>query len=98
MSFKIGVRMAIIAVAVYLTMVPTELSSQQSAAVKIDNDDIGGVGTSSDGPETRVWGIAQTTDFPTKYAKIVVTHEPGPHPISHLPKANYKNLVRGHRP
>ena len=96
MSFKMGVRVAIIAVAVFLAIVPTELSSQQSAAVKIDNDDIGGVVTSSNGPEAGVWVIAETTDLPTKFAKIVVTDERGRYVIPDLPKANYNIWVRGY--
>ena len=45
------------------------------AAVAIDADDIGGVVTSSKGPEARGWVIAETTDLPTKFAKIVVTDD-----------------------
>jgi hypothetical protein len=36
-------------------------------------DNIGGVVTSSKGPEAGVWVIAETTQLPTKFRKIVVT-------------------------
>ena len=38
-------------------------------AVSVNSDDIGGVVTSSKGPEAGVWVIAETTDLPTKLPK-----------------------------
>src|SRR5215813_402032 len=67
----------------------------QQAAVQIDNDDIGGVITSANGPEAGVWVIAETTELPTKYAKIVVTDDQGRYVLPDLPKAKYKVWVRG---
>ena len=66
------------------------------AAVAIDNDDIGGVVTGPKGPEAGVWVIAETTDLPTKYAKIVVTDDQGRYVLPDLPKAKYKVWVRGY--
>ena len=40
-----------------------------STAVRIDNDDIGGVVTSANGPEAGVWVIAETRDLPTRFAR-----------------------------
>ena len=68
----------------------------QTAAVAIDNDDIGGVVTGPKGPEAGVWVIAETTDLPTKYAKIVVTDDQGRYVLPDLPKAKYKVWVRGY--
>ncbi len=68
----------------------------QQAAVAIDNDDIGGVVRSSNGPEAGVWVIAETTDLPTKFAKSVVTDDQGRYVIPDLPKAKYKIWVRGY--
>src|SRR4029079_10247274 len=68
----------------------------QQAAVNIGPADIGGVVTGASGPEAGVWVIAETTDLPTKYAKIVVTDDQGRYVIPDLPKANYSIWVRGY--
>ena len=65
-------------------------------AVPIDADDLGGVVTGPKGPEAGVWVIAETTDLPTKFAKIVVTDEQGRYVVPDLPKANYSVWVRGY--
>ena len=65
-------------------------------AVQIDSDDIGGVVTGDRGPEAGVWVIAETTDLPTKFGKIVVTDEAGRYVLPDLPKANYSVWVRGY--
>src|SRR5436305_1629770 len=67
-----------------------------SAQVSIDADDIGGVVTSSKGPEAGVWVIAETTELPTKFARIVVTDDRGRYLIPDLPKATYDVWVRGY--
>ena len=90
--------MAAVAFAVLLVPATVGLNAQQStgAAVRIDNDDIGGVVTSANGPEAGVWVIAETTDLPTKFAKIVVTDDQGRYVMPDLPKANYSIWVRGY--
>jgi hypothetical protein len=45
--------------------------------VAVNSDDIGGVVTSSTGAEAGVWVIAETTDLPTRFRKIVVTDDTG---------------------
>jgi hypothetical protein len=90
----LGVVAAVIAV--FLAVSPNPLSSQQSASVRIDNDDIGGVVTSAKGPEAGVWVIAETTNLPTRFAKMVVTEDQGRYVIPDLPKANYNIWVRGY--
>src|SRR5262245_63441269 len=62
---------AAIGIAAMAIAVPAPAGAQQ-AAVQIDKDDIGGVVTGASGPEAGVWVIAETTELPTKYAKIVV--------------------------
>jgi hypothetical protein len=62
----------------------------------IDADDIAGVVTSAHGAEAGVWVIAETTDLPTKYRKIVVTDDQGRYLIPDLPGASYKLWVRGY--
>jgi hypothetical protein len=69
---------------------------QTPAAVSIDNDDIGGVVTGPNGPEAGVWVIAETTDLPTKFARIVVTDDQGRYVVPDLPKARYQVWVRGY--
>ena len=68
----------------------------QGGGVPLDNDDIGGVVTSAEGPEAGVWVIAETTDLPTKFVKIVVTDDQGQYVIPDLPSANYSVWVRGY--
>ncbi len=68
----------------------------QPAVVVIDKDDIGGVVRGPKGPEAGVWVIAETTDLPTKFARIVVTDEQGRYLIPDLPTANYGVWVRGY--
>src|SRR6266446_4418847 len=72
------------------------LAAQQAPAVAIDDDDIGGVVTGASGPEAGVWVIAETTDLPTRYAKMVVTDDQGRYVVPDLPKAKYKVWVRGY--
>ena len=89
--------MVTIGIAALLAISAVRLSGQQNArAVRIDKDDIGGVVMSAKGPEAGVWVIAETTDLPTKFAKIVVTDDQGRYVIPDLPKANYNIWVRGY--
>lgn len=64
--------------------------------VQIDNDDLGGVVSGARGPEAGVWVIAETTDLPTKFVRIVVTDDRGRYLVPDLPKANYSVWVRGY--
>jgi hypothetical protein len=70
--------------------------ARSAGSVGIDEDDIGGVVTSTKGPEAGVWVIAETHDLPTRYAKMVVTDDQGRYVIPDLPKANYDIWVRGY--
>ena len=86
---------AAIGIAAMAVAVPAPAGAQQ-AAVEIDKDDIGGVVTGPNGPEAGVWVIAETTELPTKYAKIVVTDDQGRYVVPDLPNANYQVWVRGY--
>src|SRR5215212_2680546 len=92
------VSVAMVALALALAGAPAQLNAQQSApaAVNIGDEDLGGVVTGPTGPEAGVWVIAETTDLPTKYAKIVVTDDQGRYVLPGLPKANYNVWVRGY--
>ncbi|HAT28227.1 MAG TPA: hypothetical protein DCS89_14510, partial [Gammaproteobacteria bacterium] len=64
--------------------------------ISSDQNDIGGVVTSTDGPEAGVWVIAETDDLPTLYSKTVVTDEDGRYLMPDLPAAQYDIWVRGY--
>jgi hypothetical protein len=88
----------VVGFAAFLAVSLATIKAQQpaGAAVKIKDDDIGGVVTSSKGPEAGVWVIAETKDLPTGYSKTVVTDDRGRYLIPDLPKANYSVWVRGY--
>ena len=88
--------MALLAPALALVAAPNRIPAQQAPQVAIDNDDIGGVVRSPSGPEAGVWVIAETTELPTKFAKMVVTDDQGRYVIPDLPTANYSVWVRGY--
>ncbi len=71
-------------------------ASQSGGTPALDDDDIGGVVTGPDGPEAGVWVIAETTELPTKFARIVVTDDRGRYVLPDLPSANYDIWVRGY--
>ena len=52
--------------------------------------------TGPNGPEAGVWVIAETTELPTKFARIVVTDDQGRYVVPDLPKAKYQVWVRGY--
>ena len=77
-----------------LAILPSAAPGQTGPA--IGATDIGGTVTSAQGPEAGVWVIAETTDLPTKFAKVVVTDNAGRYVIPALPAAKYKVWVRGY--
>jgi hypothetical protein len=90
--------MVAVGIAVLLTASLARLSAQQNTdpAIRIGDSDLGGMVTSAHGPEAGVWVIAETTDLPTKFVKIVVTDEQGRYVMPDLPNANYRVWVRGY--
>src|SRR5262245_16149901 len=91
-------RLGLLAAAAALLLSFTWVDAQQrnGATVAIDADDIGGVVTSAKGPEAGVWVIAETTDLPTKFARMVVTDDQGRYVLPDLPQASYQVFVRGY--
>jgi hypothetical protein len=91
------ISMVAVGIAVLLTVSSARLNAQQSTdpAIRIGNNDLGGIVTSPNGPEAGVWVIAETTDLPTKFAKTVVTDDRGRYVMPDLPIANYRVWVRG---
>src|SRR5437867_4585661 len=74
----------------------TPASQRAGEVIRIGTDDIAGVVTGPKGPEAGVWVIAETTDLPSKFVKIVVTDDRGRYLVPDLPKANYTLWVRGY--
>ena len=99
MRLKARLHLSVAAIGIAALLAPpAQLSAQQDAApgVSVGADDLGGVVRGPNGPEAGVWVIAETTDLPTKFAKIVVTDDQGRYVIPELPKANYNVWVRGY--
>jgi hypothetical protein len=71
-------------------------AQQPAATVTVGAKDIGGVVTSPHGAEAGVWVIAETTELPTKFVRIVVTDDQGRYLIPDLPQADYSVWVRGY--
>jgi hypothetical protein len=80
------------AIAALLAACAGQMSSDGSAR----SNELAGTVTGPQGPEAGVWVIAETTDLPTKFAKVVVTDDRGRYLIPDLPKANYSVWVRGY--
>ncbi len=72
------------------------VAQQPPAGVTVGTNDLGGVVTSTNGPEAGVWVIAETKDLPTTFDKMVVTDDQGRYLIPDLPKGNYTVWTRGY--
>ena len=71
-------------------------TEKRGSAATGTGDYISGAVTSSKGAEAGVWVVAETTDLPTKYVKIVVTDDRGRYVLPELPMATYQVFVRGY--
>ena len=78
------------------TLVSCDEMANVPTGIEIDADDIGGVVTSAAGPEAGVWVIAETTDLPTRFTRIVATDDEGRYVLPDLPEASYQVWVRGY--
>jgi hypothetical protein len=90
------IRVFMISTVVMAVSAMTWVVGQQIERVPIDADDIGGTVTSAKGPEAGVWVVAETTELPTKFARIVVTDDRGRYVLPDLPRATYQVFVRGY--
>ena len=86
----------IIGISCALILTVAILDGSQSEAVSIDSDDLGGVVTGRNGPEVGAWVIAETSDLPTGFSRIVVTDHRGRFVVPDLPDATYSVWVRGY--
>ena len=50
-------------------------AQRSSDPIAIDADDLAGIVSGPKGPEAGAWVIAETTDLPTRFARMVVTDE-----------------------
>jgi hypothetical protein len=75
---------------------PSGGSQSAGSGVRTGASDLAGTVTSTKGPEAGVWVIAETSELPTKFTKIVVTDDRGRYLIPELPKASYSVWVRGY--
>ena len=90
-----------LAMAAATMLVPNQLAAQPatppaSADGAAGTATIGGTVTGPNGPEAGVWIIAETTELPTKFAKIVVTDDRGRYLLPELPPATCDIWVRGY--
>src|SRR5579863_829735 len=95
-NLRIGLVFAMVCLVAGLMARVEAKQAKSGGALKVGSSDIGGVVTSSKGPEAGVWVIAETTDLPTKFVKIVVTDDQGRYLLPELPKATYQVWVRGY--
>jgi hypothetical protein len=86
----------LMAVAASLALAAPGAEPASTYTVDLGPGEVGGIVTGRSGPEAGVWVIAETTDLPTKLAKIVVTDDHGHYLIPDLPKATYSVWVRGY--
>jgi hypothetical protein len=97
MTNKQWIQGALVAAALALPWAAiTSTQGRNGNVVAIDPDDIGGIVTSTKGPEAGVWVIAETKDLQTKFIKIVVTDDQGRYVLPDLPRATYQVWVRGY--
>ena len=85
-----------VAVPAFLATTSLRTPAATPHAIAAAENDIAGVVTGPKGAEAGVWVIAETTELPTKFVKIVVTDDRGRYVIPELPKANYSVWVRGY--
>src|SRR6516164_9265560 len=69
---------------------------QDAGQIPIGGKDIGGVVSGPHGGEAGVWVIAETTELPTRFRRIVVTDDLGRYLVPDLPRADYSVWVRGY--
>ncbi|MGH8622509.1 MAG: carboxypeptidase-like regulatory domain-containing protein, partial [Burkholderiales bacterium] len=91
-----GIAAAAVAALLAACAAPMDKPQAADEAIHVGASDLGGVVNSAKGPEAGVWVIAETTDLPTRFARIVVTDERGRYLMPDLPRATYSVWVRGY--
>ena len=100
MKSRTALGSAVVVIAVTATVIGwhARLGAQPGGdpALRAGATELAGIVSGPRGPEAGVWVIAETTELPTKFAKIVVTDERGRYVMPELPKATYQVWVRGY--
>src|SRR3989442_12904191 len=88
--------MAAVGLSVFLVASLVGMSAFQlpGEAVRVDNDDVGGVVNGPRGPEAGVWVIAGPTALPTTFATTGVTDARAPDVGPGVPQRAYNDWVR----
>src|SRR5204862_7211988 len=91
-------RLAAVLATVVLLVASSNVARAQrqddTAAIQIGAKDIGGVVSSPQGREAGAWVIAETTELPTHFARIVVTDDQGRYLIPDLQQTDYSVWAR----
>ncbi len=96
-NFRVASVLAIVCfLAAWSSPMESKLANAGADPVQVGSTDIGGVVTSSKGPEAGVWVIAENRDLPTTFRKIVVTDNAGRYMLPDLSKVTYNVWVRGY--
>ncbi|MFL6573146.1 MAG: hypothetical protein ACJ8G4_15420 [Burkholderiales bacterium] len=95
-SIAVAVALALSVVSPAHAQAKSEKGMKPSQAPSVGKADIAGIVSGAKGPEAGVWVIAETSDLPTRYTKIVVTDERGRYLVPDLPKGTYNVWVRGY--
>jgi hypothetical protein len=82
--------------AALLSIAVFSIAQETAPGVKVKPNEIGGIVTSTKGPEAGVWVIAETTSLPTRYIKEVVTDDRGRYLVPDLPNGKYTVWARGY--
>ena len=94
--FNIRVMVILGMVCLFAGLIARVEAQQTGQSKQVKSGEIGGVVTSTKGPEAGVWVIAETSGLPTNFVKIVVTDDQGRYLMPELPDATYKVWVRGY--
>jgi hypothetical protein len=88
----------LIAVALVLASMLAQSGTARTGGqtIVVGKDELAGVVRGPSGPEAGVWVIAETTELPTRFARIVVTDDEGRYLMPGLPPVRYSVWVRGY--
>ncbi len=92
----VGLLVAVLGSTALVIGITANPQAQQVLRARRPQGYIAGTVESSKGREAGVWVIAETTELPTKFVKIVVTDDDGRFVLPEMPNATYNVWVRGY--